>query len=64
MGEIGDIQEFNEDQSQKYAETEQQKARVLEDIEQTEKDSAYLDDRVEGLLKDLKEKETQMRDVF
>ena len=64
MAEIGEIQEFNEDQSRQHAETEQQKARILEDIEQTEKDRDDLDGRVEGILKDLKDKESQMRDVF
>ena len=64
LAEIGEIKEFNEGQSQKQAEVEKEKARLLDDIQKREKDEAAMEGRLGELLKELQEKEAEMRGVF
>ena len=64
LAEIDDIKEVNEDQAQKKADTEKEQKLVLEDIEKREKDTNVLDEHVAGLLKELTDKESQLREVF
>ena len=64
QAEIDEIKDFNEGQAQKQAEVEKEKARLLEDIEKREKEEAAMDGRLGEILKELQEKESQIREVF
>ena len=53
-----------ETQEAKHAETEQQKRRVEQDIQRRTTEKQELEENLEQLMKDLKDKESEIRKVF
>ena len=64
LAEIDEIKEFNEEQVQEKAEVDKEQARLLKDIEKHEFIYEKMDGRMLEILQELKEKESQIRDVF